>query len=270
MPTRKTSRVVAKNPGCAPLKVMYDSAVASKPRTWKQIAPDFLKAMEAFDSNVANGSATMGDLQNGKGDFFNDLLALIMENYAGVDLFSRGGVPGLIFPKHKLDVTYPNTGLAQLLVEAKMVGTPKHPGSPKQKSSGRDGAADLDKRVKEVGFKAIDLKAEYARRMASEGVVETVPSGDLTTWLRSMKPRTYLFIGARVTGKSDLERVEQFARSASQVVDSVGVYCYTPINEATPTIYKEASVGPDIAIDRVLYRTSQDLAALAAAGSAQP
>ncbi len=271
MSTRKTSNVVANNPGCAPLKAMYQAAVAMKPKTWTQIAPDFLEAMQAFDANVADGSATMGDLQNGKGDFFNDLLALILENYAGVDLFSRGAVPGLIIPKHNLDVTYPNTGLVEFMVEAKMVGTPKHPGSPKQKALGRDGAADLDKRVKEIGFKTIDLKAEYARRMASAGVLPAVPAGDLTTWLRSMKPRSHLFISARVTSKADLDRVEQFARSAGQVVDSVGLYCYMPDGPTSPTTYREAKVGPDIAIERVLYRTAQDLAGLAkAAASSSP
>ena len=35
--------------------------------------------MEGFDANVANGVADIGELQNGKGDFLNDLLALILD-----------------------------------------------------------------------------------------------------------------------------------------------------------------------------------------------
>ena len=31
--------------------------------------------MQAFDANVASGRADIGDIQNGKGEFFNDLLA---------------------------------------------------------------------------------------------------------------------------------------------------------------------------------------------------
>ena len=42
--------------------------------------------MEGFDDNVASGVAGMGELQNGKGDFFNDLLALLLEQCAGVEL----------------------------------------------------------------------------------------------------------------------------------------------------------------------------------------
>ncbi|MFN8624583.1 MAG: hypothetical protein U0587_01145 [Candidatus Binatia bacterium] len=104
---RTTSKTVAAKTGCAPLKEMYERAVSSKPQTWKEVETDFLLAMERFDANVANGVADIGDLQNGKGDFFNDLLALLLENCAGVTLYSRGGVPGLIFPKHNLDVTFP-------------------------------------------------------------------------------------------------------------------------------------------------------------------
>src|SRR5688572_11310336 len=95
--TRLTSGVVASKPGCAPLKAMYDQAVLAKPKTWTEIEDPFLRAMEKFDANIASGVADMGDLQNGKGDFFNDLLALLLENCAGVTLWSRGGVPGLIF-----------------------------------------------------------------------------------------------------------------------------------------------------------------------------
>lgn len=195
---RTTSNSVATKPGCAPLKSAYEQAVAIQPRTWGEIEALFLRAMEEFDANIVSGVADMGDLQNGKGDFFNDLLALLLENCAGVTLYSRGGVPGLIFPKHNLDVTFPNTGVVAFMLEAKAVGTPKHPGSPKQKPIGRPGSADLDKRVKEIGFKAIDLKAEYARIMAAKGEGPTAIAGDLTTWLHSVRPRSYVFIAARV------------------------------------------------------------------------
>ena len=92
---RTTSKTVATKPGCAPLKSAYDRAIKARPKTWEEVETDFLRAMEKFDANIAAGFADMGDLQNGKGDFFNDLLALILENCAGVTLFSRGGVPGL-------------------------------------------------------------------------------------------------------------------------------------------------------------------------------
>ncbi len=215
--------------------------------------------MERFDQNVASGVADMGDLQNGKGDFFNDLLALILENCAQVQLYSRGGVPGLIFPKHNLDVTFPSTGAIEFILEAKAVGTPKHPGSPKQKEIGRAASADLDKRVKEIGFKAIDLKAEYARILAAQGESPSVMSGDLTTWLRSVKPRSYVFFAARVIGQHDLSRVIQFANVAGLVSDAVGVFCFGPISSEQRTQYRAEEVPAHIQIDRVLFRACRDL-----------
>lgn len=259
---RSTSKTVATKPGCTPLKSAYEQAVGLSAKTWNEIEEEFLRAMAGFDSNIASGAADMGDLQNGKGDFFNDLLALLLENCAGVQLFSRGGVPGLTFPKHNLDVTFPSTGAVEFLLEAKAVGTPKHPGSPKQKPIGRAGSADLDKRIKEIGFKTIDLKAEYARIMAALGDRPTAIAGDLTTWLRSVKPRSYVFIAARTTGDNDLARVLRFADVAALVSDAVGVYCFGPVSPSRPTMYERSSVPSHIELDRVLFRACQDLIAL--------
>lgn len=159
---RRTSKLVATKPGCAPLGAMYAWALQQKPTRWDvEVADHYLRAIEAFDDNVAQGVADMGDLQNGKGDFFNDLLALLMEGCADVDLYSRGGVPGFIFPTHNLDITHPDTGTVKFTVEAKVLGTPKHPESKKQGPLGRPGSADIKKRVSELAFKTVDLKAEY-------------------------------------------------------------------------------------------------------------
>jgi len=238
---------------------MYERAVEAKPKTWNEIENDFLRAMEAFDANVAAGVADIGDLQNGKGDFFNDLLALLLENCAGIALYSRGSVPGLIFPKHNLDVAFPSIGNVEFLLEAKAVGTPKHPLSPKQKLVGRPGSADLDKRVKEIGFKTIDLKAEYARIMAAKGESPTAITGDLTAWLHSVKPRSYVFFAARVISENDHARVVRFADVAGLVSDAVGVYCFTPASSSEPTTYRSLPVPSHIELERVLFRACQDL-----------
>jgi len=156
-------------------------------------------------------------------------------------------------------VTYPNTGVVKFTLEAKAVGTPKHPLSPKQKPIGRPGSADLAKRVKEVAFKTIDLKAEFGRIMAAKGQPATALGGNLTSWLHAVPPKAYLFIAARVVSKTDLDATIAFAHTASQVVDGVGLFCFGPVSEATPATYRPFSVPPDISMDRVLYRACQDL-----------
>jgi len=256
---RSTSNVVATKPACAPLLAMYRAAEAMRPRTWTEVEDAFVRAMEGFDLNVASGVADTGDLQNGKGDFLNDLLALLLEGCAGIQLYSRGGVPGFVFANHNLDVTYPNTGVVKFTLEAKAVGTPKHPLSPKQKPIGRPGSADLAKRVKEVAFKTIDLKAEFGRIMAARGQPASAPGGNMTSWLRAVRPKAYLFVAARVVNKTDLDATIAFAHTAAQVVDGVGLFCFGPVSEAAPTTYRTFSVPPDVSIDRVLYRACQDL-----------
>lgn len=258
---RTTSKLVATKPGCAPLRAAYEQARALQPKTWNEVESIFLRGMEAFDRNIAGGLADMGDLQNGKGDFFNDLLALLLENCAQAELYSRRSVPGLIFPKHNLDVTFPSTGAIEFILEAKAVGTPRHPGSPRQRAIGRAGSADLDKRVKEIGFKTIDLKAEYARIRAQHGDSPRSMTGDLTTWLRSAKPKSYVFFAARVIGDKDLARVIRFADVAGLVSDAVGLFCFRPVAEDQPTTYQPAPVPSHVELGRALFRACQDLTA---------
>ena len=65
-------------------------------KSWNQVEAEFLAAMSAFDATIsstagrqdmtdAEKSSLSADLQNGKGDFFNDLLALLLENCSGIE-----------------------------------------------------------------------------------------------------------------------------------------------------------------------------------------
>ena len=151
---RKTSPRVATSPGCAPLRTMYLAAERTRPARWPDVEREFLQAMWEFDQNFARGEANQGDNQNGKGDFFTDLIALLLENCSEKALYGRGSVPGLIFPKHALDASYPQTGTVEVLIETKVAGAPKTVRNPSQKNPrGRMGSADLDKRIKETGRK---------------------------------------------------------------------------------------------------------------------
>lgn len=262
--TRNTSKRVAESPACEPLREMYAEAVRTKPMSWDQVEAGLLQAMEGFDANVVTGIADQGDIQNGKGDFFNDLLALLLENCADVMLDSRGGVPGFIFPTHNLDATYPSVGTVEFLLEAKAVGVPKHPRNPKQKNPlGRPGYSDVPKRLKEAAFKTIDLKAEYGRIQAMSGKSSSGgPGGNLTSWLRENKPKSYLFISARIVDENDFQALMTLARAGVQVLDGLGVYAFTPVAPDKATTYKRVPVPRDVDLAPVLYRACQDLVKL--------
>lgn len=246
---RKTSPRVATSPGCAPLRAMYEAAQKKKPSRWPEVEREFLQAMWEFDQNFASGKANQGDNQNGKGDFFTDLIALLLENCSEKSLFGRGSVPGLIFPNHALDASYPQTGTVEVLIETKVAGAPKTLRNPTQKNPrGRMGSADLDKRIKEAGLKTIDLKAEWARSAGRGGG----PTNDLITWLRRSRPMSVLFMAIRVVDENDLSRTIRFANAAAQMMDAVGLFAYEP--HPKKNSYRTLKGPPHLELDRVLSR----------------
>ena len=153
----------------------------------------------------------------------------------------------------------------EFLLEAKMMGTPKHANSPGEKALGRAGSADTNKRVKELAFKSIDLKGEAARRLTMVGVAPSgggAGGGDLSTWLHASRPRIYFFMGVRVLGSTDLAAVIRWAETAAQVVDAVGLYCYEPRPGAFTVYRRSAGIPTAYELERVLYRACIELRGL--------
>jgi hypothetical protein len=266
---------VARSPRCRPQRDLYTQAVAEGAASWNQVESGFLDAMSVFDADLAGTADTVltdeertalsADIQNGKGDFFNDLLALLLENCSEIGrLYTRNRVPGLIVREHNLDGVYPDEGPIRFLLEAKMMGTPRHALSPKQKPEGRRGSADVGKRVKELAFKSIDLKGEQGRRATAAG---GLPKGggaggtDLTTWLRANPPTIYFFIAVRVLSDSDFAATVRWAHTAQQVVDAVGLYCYEPAG-GTTTYRRRDGVPTELELERVLYKACLELRSL--------
>jgi hypothetical protein len=251
---RKISQRVIDSPGCAPLKAMYVAAVHGAASRWTAIESAFLEAMWCFDQNFRDGLADQGDNQNGKGDFFTDLIALLLENISGKNLYGRGMVPGLFFANHALDASYPAVGDVEVLIETKVAGAPKTPRNPKQKNPrGRRGSADLDKRIKEAGLKTIDLKAEWARRAALGGG----PAGDLVSWLRRSRPLSFLFMAIRVVDANDLANTVGFANAANQMMDGVGLIAYG--SDEAGACYQPLPVPLHLELDRMLSRVGTAL-----------
>jgi hypothetical protein len=265
------------NPYCGPLHAMYSQLVSAPRTSWNQVEAAFLDAMSRFDAGlpeVLEGNdeerkqqsrLLSAALQNGKGDWFNNVIALLLERCSGVEtLYVRRRVPGLIIPEHNLDGVYPGDETREIgfLLEAKMMGTPKHANSPAQSPGGRIGSADTNKRVKELAFKAIDLKGEAARRRAMVGVQPVAGGaggGDLSTWLHGSGPRIYFFMAVRVLGDTDFRAVIRWAEAAAQVVDAVGLYCYEPVPGTFTTYQPRSGVPTPYELDRVLFRACNEL-----------
>ncbi|HZT66041.1 MAG TPA: hypothetical protein VFA11_09665 [Acidimicrobiales bacterium] len=260
------------------MREFYDSLSQRRVTSWNQVEEDFLAVMSAFDSSLPQsweGDSTAKEksralsaaLQNGKGDWFNDLLALLLIQCSEVEsLYVRTGVPGLIVPTHNLDGVYPGDPGREIefLLEAKMMGTPKHANSPGERAQGRPGSMDAKKRVTELAFKSIDLKGEAARRLTMVGQSPTLGGaggGDLSTWLHASRPKIFFFMGVRVLGDRDFAAVVRWAETAAQVVDAVGLYCYEPTDSFT-RYQRRAGVPTAYELERVLYRACVELQGL--------
>ena len=256
---------------------MYERMIAQQATSWNQIETEFLAAMSEFDSGlptefrpdqVGESEKLSAAIQNGKGDWFNNVLANLLENCSGIDrLYVRREVPGLIVPTHNLDGVYPGDESREIefLLEAKMMGTPKHANSPRQRPVGRGGSADTKKRVTELAFKSIDLKGEASRRLAMTGTAPTgggAGGGDLSTWLHANRPRIYFFVAARVISDSDFATMIRWAETAAQVVDAVGLFCFEPIGSSFTSYRRRTDVPTAYELERVLYRACTELRGL--------
>ncbi len=248
--------------------------------SWNQVEDDFLRSMSLFDSGLPTAFEGSDDdkarqskelsaaLQNGKGDWFNNVIACLLERCAGVEtLYVRRRAPGMIIPEHNLDGVYPGDQSREIefLLEAKMMGTPKHANSPGEKPAGRAGSADTNKRVKELAFKSIDLKGEAARRLAMVGTAPTAGGaggGDLSAWLHTSRPRIYFFMGVRVIGDTDFAAVIRWAETAAQVVDAVGLYCYEPTSTSFTDYRRRSGIPTPYELERVLYRACTEIRGL--------
>jgi hypothetical protein len=219
---RRVRTQVSTSPGRQPFKSALAQLQSSQVSTFAAAEPTFRMAMEQFDQLVASGQTDQGDRQNGKGDFFNDVLHLILERCSGKQLHSRPNIPGLLFRRHMLDIAYPATGTVELTIETKATGIPKHPRSQQQHPTGRAGSADLDKRIKEAAFKDVDIKGEYSRTLGRGGGA----TSDLMSWLGRTPPRNWLLMSCRVRDAGDLQRTIDFAQIASRWFEACGVYVY--------------------------------------------
>jgi len=277
---RNPKEVLRTNPYCGPLRDMYDRLLASSATSWNQVEDDFLASMSAFDSGLPmafdgpdavkskQSKELSAAIQNGKGDWFNNVLAYLLEQCSGIEtLYVRRKVPGLIIPEHNLDGVYPGDQDREIefLLEAKMMGGPKHANSPGEKPAGRAGSADTNKRVKELAFKSIDLKGEAARRLTMVGMAPTsggAGGSDLSTWLHVSRPRIYFFLAARVLGDTDFAAMVRWAETAAQVVDAVGLFCYEPTSDSFTTYRRRPGVPTAYELERVLYRACTELQGL--------
>jgi hypothetical protein len=229
---------------------------------------EFVHSMAEFDTLRAAGDVQDGAQRNGRGEFFNDILAVVLENCAGLDtLYKRTLVHGRVFKTHELDVTYPATGPARFTLEAKGVGNAAAPWQrdepverPRALGLGRPRQA-----AQGGGVQGHRPKAEYALLVAGQGGISRTGPGhaSMTSWLRQQLPSAYVFLAARCVDEADRQRLMLSATAINQVFDHVGVFCFGPVDDSQPTTYKVIPVQTSAYdLGHVLQEACRDLRAI--------
>ena len=149
-----------------------------------------------------------------------------------------------LFDLIDIDICYPEQGSPIVAAEVKLLGTPPHPGN---KDKPRPGSADLHKRVREVAFTSMDLKAAYAHPQ---------PIASFQQWVESTLPGYFAFWAIRANDKSDLERVRSTLTSLRAYCNGVGAVIYCPRTAQKPTKYEVRKL-PELSIDRALREMAQ-------------
>lgn len=213
---------------------------------WADVEDDFLRAVEQFDAEFAEGKRGTGWYQS-KARYFNDLVVQLLVNVSGKAIASRCKRASQLFDLIDIDICYPIDGIPVVAGEVKALGTAPHPGN---KGRARAGAADLHKRIREVAFTSMDLKAAYA---------PPTPIASLQEWVDKTSPGYFAFWAIRAADESDLGKVRGTLASLRTYCNGVGAVIYTPAAAETPTKYQVKRL-PDLSIDRAIREMAQRVA----------
>jgi len=210
---------------------------------WQTVEKKFIDVVEAFDSEYAAGGRSSGWYQ-AKARYFNDIIVALISNASGKTFSMRCKRSSQLFDKIDIDICFPEEGDPVVAGEVKALGTPPHPGN---EGTARPGARDLHKRVREVAFTSMDLKAAYAPPQ---------PMGSFQAWVDSTSPGYFAFWAVRANDESDLESVRTTLSSLRNYCNGVAAVIYMPKSPESPTSYVVKKLA-DLANDKTIREMAQ-------------
>lgn len=218
------------------------------------VALDWLDLMWTLDSYrvhqaLPRGFKDQGAINRGKGNWFAELLALLLENRTHHRIAARQRVQGFS-QYHQIDVAWPARGEDPLVCcETKVTGAPAYGNTPARKAT-----ADFSNRRKELKFAATDLKL-YRRQQRTK--IEHWDS-----WRRNEYPQAYFLWAARLEpGKDRVGALMREARALTETyLDGAGIFAWRPHEardgyEAVPFPVSERVT----TLDDVLYRIASEI-----------
>lgn len=214
-------------------------------KKFSDVTGDFLDVLWCLDQYKIHGVAPRGmarDLNGAyrmKGNFFADLVSLLLINQTNSPLAPRGKVRGFS-QLHQIDIAWPKGHKAPLVcVETKVMGGP-----PVGSQTARAATADWTNRRKELKFQATDLKL-YRRQQETQ-----IDHWD--NWRRGAAPTVYFLWCARMKAPADrLDRMVRELRALSDTyLDGAGLFAYRENGrgtgyEAVPIPWEDRKVDLD-------------------------
>jgi hypothetical protein len=240
---------------------VQDSAI----RKFTDVQDDWLDLMWTLDSyRVAQvlpaDFRDFGAFNRGKGNWFAELLSLLLQNRTHHRVASRQKVGGFS-QRHQIDIAWPARGEDPLVCcETKVTGAPAFGSTP-----ARGAMNDFANRRKELKFAATDLKL-YRRQ-------EDKKIGHWDVWRRSERPKAYFLWATRLEPGRD--RIETLVREARALIDTyldgAGLFAWQPNDSGTNYEQVLLPSGERVtSLDDVLYSIASEIESLVDAQGEPP
>jgi len=238
-------------------------------RAFRDIEVDFLDILWTIDTyrveqvtpraragtRLRKGSEGGEGIYRGKGNFFSEIITLILSNKTSSPLASRSDVQGFS-QLHQIDIAWParpGKALQDPLIccEVKLTGAPGYGTTPDRK-----GRADWSNRRKELKFQATDLK--LYRQQASTRIHHW------DQWRKKAPPLVYTLWAARLSTPDEFEKMVKDAQALTATyLDGVGIYGF--MKNSSGDGYVAASVSRGVServtsLDNVLDLIAAEIA----------
>lgn len=244
---------------------LKDRVQADAVRQFAEVQEGWLDVMWTLDAYriaqvVPAGFKDAGAINRGKGNWFAELLSLLLHNRTHHRIGARQNIRGFS-QRHQIDIAWPARGEDPLICcETKVTGAPAFGSTP-----ARGAMSDFSNRRKELKFAAADLKL-YRRQQGTK-----IEHWDV--WRQRESPKTYFLWAARLEPGKD--RIETLVREARALIDTyldgAGLFAWEPSEDggyAPVAIPEQARV---TTLDDVLYRVSSEISSqVDARGEAPP
>lgn len=230
----------------APFEAVVNRLRRDRIKQWIDIEDDFVRSVGLFDTEFGRSCRDEG-WGRLKARCFNRLIAGLLGNVSRRPMSLGCKKQSQIFDSIDLDFCFPQDGAPIIAGDVTALGTP--PRSGNEHNAG-DAAQAFHRRVREVAFSSMDLKAAYAPPQ---------PIGSFQQWVDATSPGYFAFWAMRARDQQDFEKIRSTLTSSRNYCNGVGAVIYLPKRADTPTEYEVKKVN-ELSIDRAIREMSQRIA----------